>query len=665
MKSKRAWSVLLVVGLALAALGQVYFAYRREYVWDGVFFWAAAIIAIGLVVRWTRRSERGLASDGRSTWQRWASALREHPLRVMMAGGGLCLSFLSGWSARRRPLDAGFADLLALWMVGVMSFLLAFLPSLARVSDLWRRLIQEGEGRRWIRRNRWTLVGLGVLMAFAWLVRGYDLEHIPANLGGDEGTWAMEGLAMLDGRLANPFATRWFAFPSLSFLLWGLSMRLFGETVAGVRAASALIGAGSVLTTFLLAQEIWNRRTGWLAGGVLAVAHYHLHFSRLAVNNIADSFLVTGGLYLLVRGLRSRRFLPFALAGAMMGAGWYGYFGARLVGIIAALYLIWRMVIEHRFLARYGDRLLVLVAAGLVVAAPLFIHYAAHPGVLTEGLDRVSIFSSGWLAREQEITGRSALGLLLEQFWKSISAFHYTLDPTFWYRPEVPLLDLVSGILFVVGLVWCTMHWRWPSNVLMLIWFWGALLTGWVITENPPSSQRLVIVTPALALLVAVGLERLVGLGRELLGARREWAWGIGGAVLLVTAALNLGHYFLVYTPSRVYGNPTAEMTTHLARQLASEGDNRVVYFHGPPFVYWNFGTLRFMARGVKGIDVPPPGEGGAVELDLRRGALFVFHPARTDELEQVRTRHPGGETAYVHSSADGKLLYAVYEIDR
>ena len=253
---------------------------------------------------------------------------------------------------------------------------------------------------------------------------------------------------------------------------------------------------------------------------------------------------------------------------------------------------------------------------------------------------------------------------MLQQSWKSISGFNYTLDPTFWYRPRIPLLDFVSGILFILGLVWCTSRRSWPSNGLLLLWFGAALITGWVITENPPSSQRMVIATPALAVLVAIGLDRMMCFAERLLQTPPHFHHMLFGALLLTIVGLNLGHYFLVYTPTRVYGNPTAEMTTHLARHLRSRDDGAIVYFHGPPYVYWDFGTLRFMARGITGVDVPPPGEGAAPAADLDRGARFVFHPARIEELSGVRTRHPGGIETHVTSEADGELLYAIYEIE-
>ena len=56
MKPRRVVSgLLLLVGLGLALTGQFYFAYRREYVWDGVLLWCASALSFGLLVWRMRR----------------------------------------------------------------------------------------------------------------------------------------------------------------------------------------------------------------------------------------------------------------------------------------------------------------------------------------------------------------------------------------------------------------------------------------------------------------------------------------------------------------------------------------------------------------------------------------------------------------------------------
>lgn len=655
MKRERVASgLLLIVGLGLALLGQFYFAHQREYVWDGLFFWCAATLSFGLLLRRVERREQR-----RFGW-RLPSWVYRHPLRTLGAISGAWLSLLAGWLAHRWPETADFSIFLWMWLIGVACFLLGFAPSFSvsfSVKEIRSCLLC------WLRDHRVELVGLAALLLVALAVRAVDLEHIPANLGGDEGTQGVAGLELVRPPLGNPFSTGWFSVPTMSFLAWGLSMRIFGESIAGLRVLSVLIGTGTVLTTFLLARELWGRRVAWLAAIALTCSHFHVHFSRLGSNQIADGLLITLTLWLLVRGLRLRQALYFALAGAVMGLGWYGYFGARLIGIIVVLYLAWRSVVEHRFLSRYGRLLLVLLGTALVVAAPLLFHYADHPDSLTSRARQVSIFASGWLEREQVITGRNAASLLLQQLWKSISAFNYALDPTFWYHPAIPLLDFVSGVLFILGLLWATARCRRPANGLLLLWFWLALVLGWVATENPPSSMRLVIVAPALALLVGLGLNWLVEMGRRVVGGEQHLWLRVAVGILVVVAILNLHYYFIVYTPTRVYGNPTAEIATELARYLAQQGDDCIVYFHASPVMYWGFGALRFMARGVEGMDVHVLSEGESLERDLERGARFVFLPHRLGELETIRTQYPGGVERSVYSIADGRLLYVLYKV--
>lgn len=654
MRRDRALSVfLLAVGLGFALLGQLYFVFRRQYMWDGVFFWGVALLAFGLLL-WRTGLRRPV----------WQPLMQERyrslrMLRLLAAMGGATCALLAGLVARRLPDTADFSGVLWLWLFGVYWFLMAFVPSL-NIREIRSRLA------RWLCGNWVEVTYLMVLLLAALAVRGVNLEHIPANLGGDEGTWGIEALAMFEsGRLANPFATRWFSFPSLSFLVWGLLMRLLGMSVAGLRAVSAFIGTATVLALFVLARELWGRQTAWLAALLLALGHYHIHYSRLAVNNVADGLLVTLALYFLVRGLRSGRAICFALTGAVTGLGLYGYIGARLIGVIIVVFLAWRAVSEYRFLARYGRLLVLMLASALVVAAPLLSHYAVHPADFAAGVNRVSILVPGWLAQERAYWGVDAATIIWRQVWKSVFGFHYTLDPTFWYHASIPLLDFISGLLMIPGMVWVVARWRWPGNGLLLIWFWLAVAIGWVLTENPPSSQRMVIAAPALALLVGLGLHELIELGRYTVGGGRSLWAGVTAGLLVAVGVFNWYYYFLVYTPSRVYGNPTAEIATVLGRSLVRQGEECTVYFYGAPAMYWDHGTLRFLRRvyapGVTGLDVLSEGEPPQVVSGKR--ACFVFLPERLGELEAVRAQYPGGDESYAYAKTDRRLLYVLYEL--
>ena len=646
-RSRRLAALYLVGGLTFACLGQYYLAFRRPYFRDGLVFYGVSVLFF--LMLW-RRVGTQVRRPPRPVF--WAQ-LRRRPWQTVGAVGGAFLSLYAGWAAARRAPDAGFADLLWLWLIGVPWFLLAFAPP---VPPRW-----TGRLRGWYQSHRSDLGRMAGLLGAALLVRAVGLGEIPRNFGGDEGTQALAALQLMGPPLGNPFATGWYSVPTMSFLAYGVAMRLFGASVAGARALSALVGTAAVATTFLLARDLWGRRVGWLAATFLAFGHYHLHFSRLASNQIGDALFATLGLWLMLRALRSRGYGYAALSGAVIALGWYGYFGARLVTGIAGGYLAWRAAVEPRFLQRQGRKLAILAAASVVVVAPLLFHYLAHPDTLTARYDQVGIFSSGWLAREQQLTGRSAASLLLEQFWKSISAFHYTLDPTFWYHPTIPLLDFVSGVLMVVGAMWAVLRRRWPANGLLLLWFGMAIVLGWTLTENPPSSMRLLIVAPATASFVALGADRLLSLGQRLLGGPRT-LWALGSAALvLAVAGMNLSYYFLHYAPTRVYGNPTAEVADVLCDVLERRETLPPVLFDGAPYMYWDFGAIAFRLRHVEGVDFSPESWYWGVEPG--NGALFVILGQKEEDLEQVRSTYPGGTITRYYSDADGRLLFVLYEI--
>jgi hypothetical protein len=225
------------------------------------------------------------------------------------------------------------------------------------------------------------------------------------------------------------------------------------------------------------------------------------------------------------------------------------------------------------------------------------------------------------------------------------------------------LLDFISGALFILGLLWATVHHRRSANGLVLLWFCLALILGWVMTDRPPCSQRMVIVAPALALLASLGFNWAMGLGRHVVGDWRRFWRGAVAMLLVAMAVLNLWFYFVVYTPKRTYGNPTAEIATVLSRYLKEMDDGYFVYFHASPMMYWRFGTLRFMAHGVDGMDVPPLNPGQAPAAYSGRGARFVLLPHRLSELPAIRMQYPGGGERSIYSTADERLLYVLYEV--
>jgi len=648
---------LLGAGLALVLLGQAYFLWLPRYVWDGVIFCALGALLWAVALRYTEPAATPLPR------QRKFAFITADPLRTALLALSVLLVLVAGVGARRATPESDFTSYLSAWVLGLFLFLLALAPRLTFSPRAWWSAIV---------RNPLAALAMAVLLLAAFLARAVALGEVPANFGGDEGTQALEALRLLGPPLGNPFATGWYSVPKMSFLVAGLGMRLFGSTVAGARMLSALAGTAAVLATCLLARELAGRWVAWGAAVLVAFGHYAIHFSRLASNQIADALFGPLILFLLLRGLKTkeggedtpsrRNLFLLALAGVALGLSWYTYFGARLMTVVVALYLIGRALTEPGFLSRHGRGLAILILGAILTVWPLALYYIAHPVDFLSRYNQVSIFASEWLRNEMALTGRSATSLLLEQFWKSVSAFNVTPDPTFWYRPGIPYLDPISGVFFIFGLTVAFRRAQQTVGGLLLLWFGAFVILGWTLTENPPASQRGVGIIPAVAILVALGLtETLWSFSRLAEDGKGYLSWALSGVLLTAIVLFNLVFYFRDYTPRRVYGNPTAEVADVLCDELERRAEVPPVYFDGPPFMYWDFGAIAFRLREVNGRDFVP--QENSEPVDCSRGALFVVLGEKASDLDAIRALCPGGTTTHFSSSVDGRLLFVLYEV--
>ncbi len=671
--------MILLYALAIIfLLAGSYLLSRGTMVWDGGLFVVFSLIILAIAfARDELRKGRGTA---------WLRSLfpvgRAARLVAWLQACAVVFSLGVALLARTQPAGADFSVLFITWALAVVVFVISlFIPTAPGARPLQARL-------SFLRERAATVVrtpgfwALGLLLLLGGLLRGLGLEQAPANLGGDEGTQLLLGLRLVGYQgtrqgMGNPFATGWYSVPTMSFAAYGLTMRVFGATIAGGRALSALAGTLTVLTTYAFARVIGGRRTAWVAGAIMAVSSYHIHYSRLASNQIFDPLIGTVALAFLwlalqspgtgpeqTRGRQTGVAAAWGLAGATAGLGWYAYFGARWVSfLIAATVGLWYLF-DPTLLRRHWRGLLLFGVGWLVVALPLLGWYTVNPSASSERYEAVSIFASGWLTREVEITGKSALQLLLQQTWRAATAFHLTPDPTFWYRPGRPLVDFVTGALLLLGMVDALVRVRWPSRRLLLLWFWSTLAMAWIMTENPPSSQRGLLLAPAVAIFASWGLQRVAPLLR-LDGKRFVY---LAATVLVVIAVLNVGFYFGAYVPRRVYGNPTAEIATAVGHHMLANPEPicppdpdlpcpGYVYMLGPPQIYWDFGTLAFMLRRFPGTSVPED-----ANLEGAPGpARFVVVPHRLAEMETIRELYPGGTETPLYSPND-YLLAVLYD---
>jgi Dolichyl-phosphate-mannose-protein mannosyltransferase len=288
------WATAGVVGLGLWLLAAVAVAIGQALVssanQDSARPWllSAAVLGLPAIKLLEARSSVGVtcSSGPGRLWPYPPSARR----------AGLCLVALGALASIGATvlvvLKASDLAATLMWIDGLLAALVGTLllsPSRPRVS--WQ-----------FDRRRGIELGLivGVLMA-AFALRWYGLASIPPDVHGDEAAVGLEARRMIAGTLPFAFGFGWSDLPALSFLSRAATLLAFGNNLYGLRVASVIEGVASVAVLFLLARRLWGSRVAVLAAGFLAVAAWHIHFSRTGLQNIQATLFTLLAFYFLAR----------------------------------------------------------------------------------------------------------------------------------------------------------------------------------------------------------------------------------------------------------------------------------------------------------------------------------------------------------------------------
>ncbi len=513
---------------------------------------------------------------------------------------------------------------------------------------------------------RWEALALAGLVALALLLRVYDLGRVPYALLGDETKYALEGRAVIEGRLFKPFTTsidgQWVMYLSVNAAF----MRLFGQTVEAIRLHSALIGVLSVVTTFAVVHQLWGRRAALIATALLTTSHFHIHYSRLAINAIYDSLLVMLLFGWLWRGWQTGRRGPWLMAALVAGLAQYFYVGSRLILIEAVvLGLFWLITRPRQVRARVLD-LGLSIGLFATIAMPVVYFAQKRPDDYLTRLNQSSVIQSGWLQSEMDRRGVGAGEVLGDQFEGALRLFVQGPDGLFYLGQA--LLTPVISVLVGLSLIVLLSRIREGPSFWLLTTLGLIMLFGGVLTIGPMSgSQRLLGAPPLLMAAVAVLIDQLlVWAGRAW---RRPRAWQAIGVAAVAGLMLGDAHvYFGQYVPARVVNSLDVEWSMQLGaylrevEQRPAPGEWQVVC-DGAPWLYCEHSNVRFLAprlsQAAQTVSAPF-GENLAPKAGF--GLIVIVAPQRSDDVILLQDRFPDAARRD-HYGAHGDLLFTSLEV--
>jgi 4-amino-4-deoxy-L-arabinose transferase-like glycosyltransferase len=363
---------------------------------------------------------------------------------------------------------------------------------------------------------------LFAIILLAIVLRVYNINSVPAGIYPDE---ANNGTNAYDAQLNNDY--QWF-YPDnngregLYINMIALFFKLSGVSMLTLKLTSIIMGVLTVVGVYLLSRELFisKPRLALIASYLTAVSFWAINFSRIAFRAIMMLPILTFSFYFIFRGLRTKRWWNFAIAGFIFGLGFHTYIAFRIAPLLlVVLFFLLLLQYGKKLFTNHWKHAIVFIIFMIISALPIFYTLYSHPEFVNSRTSDVSVFANN--------DGNLPLALT-QTITKSLLMFNVYGDQNWRHGfPPYPTLEPFVGLMFLGGLVLSTViffkyiYKRFFANIknrkfvihgLLLAWFIGFLAPEFLTNEGLPHSLRSIGVLPIVYIFAAFCINFLIDL---------------------------------------------------------------------------------------------------------------------------------------------------------
>lgn len=375
------------------------------------------------------------------------------------------------------------------------------------------------------------IIILAVILRILWL------DRIPPALYTDEADQGYNAYSiLLTGRdehgVLFPVSLRSFGDwkPPLPAFFMTPFIFLFGLTEWSVRIPSVIFGIGTIILTYFMIIEIFNRRPAkqslaLLASFFLSISPWHIFQSRVAMLVICGLFFLELGIYCFIKSINNRKLLFLSVTSFILSI--YSYYGLRL---IVPLILIVLSLLYWREIKMKISQIIACFFIVLILLTPLIINFVKEPDVIFGRAKTVSVFyDQGINLRKWELItqdGLKASPIITRLFHNNlymygtniIRRFLSHFDGHFLFAagdqanpfkiPSMGLLYIVDLIFIVSGAIILIKE-KNQKNTLIFYWLAISILPA-SFTFMTPSSNRIFDAIVPYTVLIAFGVMFII-----------------------------------------------------------------------------------------------------------------------------------------------------------
>jgi 4-amino-4-deoxy-L-arabinose transferase-like glycosyltransferase len=394
-----------------------------------------------------------------------------------------------------------------LWALSIATFILSQISWTNRF-----RMKSSDDGKSPpFRLENWIIFGL--ILAFSFWLRIYQLSIIPDDLHGDMASYGLQARDLLSGVEQNIFRFGWSNIPMIGYLPAYFSMFIFGNNLFGLNIASVLGGTISIFAVYLLVWRLFdNHRLAAITSLLLAINIPHIHFSRIAayMDPWPFGFLA---IFFVIDGIRNKRFISFGLAGVLIGLSTQMYFSGRVIPLIIACFVLYLVLIKKNWIQKNYHSIFLLLIGFLLAIGPLIIVIFQNADAFLSRSSEVFLFDPSVLTHllnKYEVN--SVLDVILRQIRETVLMFNYVPDTSTQFGFREPMFNALLSPLIILGIGSAIRRKREIGVVLIFIWLGLMMVLGSILTVDAPFWPRLVGIIPVGAILAAFAIDQILNL---------------------------------------------------------------------------------------------------------------------------------------------------------
>lgn len=584
------------------------------------------------------------------------NAPQARTLPLLLSTGLALAAFLTFKNDLFTPLN------LTLWGLSLFFFFSALWENRPSLISLWERL------RQFLQRTAWqfSLTRWGVLVllvaAVVTFFRLYRIDTIPAEPFSDHAEKILDVYEITLGRTLI-FFPRNTGREALQMYWTLLIAKVFGTgfSFLSLKLGTALLGLLTLPYMYWLGKEWGSPRLGLLAMFLFGIAYWPNVIARIGLRFPLYPLFVAPTLLYLTRGLRTRRFNDFLLSGLFLGLGLHGYSPFRIVPfVVVVAFGLYMIHPQSAGVRRAAFTWLITIAmTSFLVFLPLFRYALEYP-------DRYSFRALSRLGDVEKPLPGPAWQIFLNNVWNGLRMFHWD-DGEIWVNsvPHRPALDVVTGVLFLFGVVLLLLRyarqrdWR---DLFLLVSIPLLQLPSTLSLAFPGENPALNRAGGAAVMVILVAALALDGLIAAFASSQRR-AWGVLIVGFLLFISLNQNYDLVFHQFDQQYRDGawnTSEMGKVIRQFGQTYGQTDTIWI--VPYPYWVDTRLPGIWAGIPNRDFAIFRENLPDTLNKPYPKMFIYRPDDLETEAALRALYPQGTVSRYPSAYANKdfMMYFV-----